>query len=321
MGNLRRNYNRFLNRNRNKGIPRLMLYIGIGNLLVYFFSAFNSKMPLYQFLSFDAEAICHGQVWRLLTYVFTFTSGYGGMFGLFFALLAVYFYYWLGTMLENVWGTFKFNLYYFCGVLIMDIAGILLYLIFRVPSQLTPVSVDYVNLSLFLAVATLIPEQRVLLFMIIPIKMKWMAVVDLGLTLYGIVRGLIGAAQLWAVYGSFLGLAFTIFALFPLLALLNYFLFFGRSVKNLLPNRVQHRGGFQKQRRRTEFRRTAEPQPNPNWAKNYRSSTGERPYRHKCTVCGRTDTDCPDLEFRYCSKCKGYFCYCIDHINNHTHVQ
>ena len=62
-------------------------------------------------------------------------------------------------------------------------------------------------------------------------------------------------------------------------------------------------------------------EPNPDWAKNYRSSTGERPYRHKCTVCGRTDTDYPNLEFRYCSKCKGYCCYCIDHINNHVHIQ
>ena len=61
--------------------------------------------------------------------------------------------------------------------------------------------------------------------------------------------------------------------------------------------------------------------PNPNWAKGYQSKTGERPYRHKCTVCGRTDTDYPNLEFRYCSKCNGYYCYCMDHINNHVHIQ
>ena len=70
-------------------------------------------------------------------------------------------------------------------------------------------------------------------------------------------------------------------------------------------------------------RRASAPkqQPNPNWAQNYQNRAGERPYRHKCLVCGRTDTEYPDLEFRYCSKCKGYCCYCIDHINNHVHIQ
>ena len=61
--------------------------------------------------------------------------------------------------------------------------------------------------------------------------------------------------------------------------------------------------------------------PNPNWASGYQSKSGQKPYRHKCTVCGRTDADYPNLEFRYCSKCKGYYCYCIDHINNHAHIQ
>ena len=48
---------------------------------------------------------------------------------------------------------------------------------------------------------------------------------------------------------------------------------------------------------------------------------GAPAYTHKCTVCGRTDVSNPELEFRYCSKCKGYYCYCQDHISNHTHIQ
>ena len=43
------------------------------------------------------------------------------------------------------------------------------------------------------------------------------------------------------------------------------------------------------------------------------------PYRYKCAVCGRTDADHPELEFRYCSRCAGYHCFCQDHINNHIH--
>lgn len=96
--------------------------------------------------------------------------------------------------------------------------------------------------------------------------------------------------------------------------LLNYFLFFGSDIKNILPDALRYR-------QRKNYRTTASnARPNPNWAGSYRSKSGEKPYRHKCTVCGRTDTDYPNLEFRYCSKCNGYYCYCIDHINNHVHI-
>jgi hypothetical protein len=54
-------------------------------------------------------------------------------------------------------------------------------------------------------------------------------------------------------------------------------------------------------------------------AKKARRDLAGMPYRHKCAVCGRTDIEYPDLEFRYCSRCNGYHCFCIDHINNHIH--
>ena len=96
--------------------------------------------------------------------------------------------------------------------------------------------------------------------------------------------------------------------------LLNYLLFFGSDVKNILPDALRYR-------QRKNYRTTGtSARPNANWAGSYHSKTGEKPYRHKCTVCGRTDTDYPNLEFRYCSKCNGYYCYCIDHINNHVHI-
>ena len=100
--------------------------------------------------------------------------------------------------------------------------------------------------------------------------------------------------------------------LFPIIALLNYFLFYGSSFRNLLPQSMRFR--------KVRSRKPAAAPGNPNWAANYRSKSGEKPYRHKCTVCGRTDTQYPDLEFRYCSRCAGYHCYCIDHINNHVHI-
>lgn len=312
MGNLRRNYYRFLTRNRNKGIPNLMLWICAGNAIVFLmWRFFDSALPDY--LYFNAEAIMHGQVWRLFSYIFTFACGRTFLFSsILGALISIMFYYWVGNMLEGVWGTLRFNLFYLCGILLSDLYAMLLFWVFKIPML---VSSHYINLSMFLAVATLAPEQRVLLYGIIPVKMKWLAWLYIGFTLYGIISGIVDAVEL-SFLGAFYTTYFVLTALFPLVALLNYFLYFGRDIKDLLPHL---RLPFRRKKQTRSFR--PEPQPNPDWAKNYRSSTGQRPYRHKCTVCGRTDTECPDLEFRYCSKCKGYFCYCIDHINNHTHVQ
>ena len=309
MAHLKRDFNRFLFKHRDKGIPRLMLWICISNALVFLISLFNES--LVNLLYFNAAAILRGQVWRLVTYIFTFAVGSGPIFyRIFVATLSISFYYWIGTLLENTWGTLRFNLFYLMGVVLMDATALGLYLGFGIPAGVTT---HYLNLSMFLAVATLLPDYKIYLNLIIPVKMKWLAWLDLGLTLYEVVSTIV---LLGPYYNYHIGII--LYALFPLIALLNYFIFFGRDVKNLLPGRRLYR---KKPGRVPRQKNVAESQPSPDWSKNYRSDSGQRPYRHKCTVCGRTDVDCPDLEFRYCSKCAGYFCYCIDHINNHTHVQ
>ncbi len=293
MNELRRKWNRFLYNNANKGIPNLMLYISVGTLIVYFFTLIDPSNVLYRFLCFNRSAILHGQVWRLFTYIFIPTSGGIWLFLLLFA------YYGIGRMVEAVWGTLKFNLFYLCGVLIMDIAGLILG---------RTATTYYLNLSLFLALATMYPDNKVLLMYIIPIKMKYLAWVYLAFTVFDVIRG----------------------DFFSIFVLLNYFIFFGKDCRNVLPG-ADHVGS-----RRFQFKRNSGG-GNPNWANKYRSATGRRPgsgnhgeykkvvdaptYRHKCTVCGRTDVSNPELEFRYCSKCNGYYCYCQDHINNHVHIQ
>lgn len=293
MNELRRKWNRFLYNNANKGIPNLMLYISVGTLIVYFFTLIDPSNVLYRFLCFNRSAILHGQVWRLFTYIFIPTSGGIWLFLLLFA------YYGIGRMVEAVWGTLKFNLFYLCGVLIMDIAGLILG---------RTATTYYLNLSLFLALATMYPDNKVLLMYIIPIKMKYLAWVYLAFTVFDVIRG----------------------DFFSIFVLLNYFIFFGKDCRNVLPG-ADHVGS-----RKFQFKRNSGG-GNPNWANKYRSATGRRPgsgnhgeykkvvdaptYRHKCTVCGRTDVSNPELEFRYCSKCNGYYCYCQDHINNHVHIQ
>lgn len=293
MNELRRKWNRFLYNNSNKGIPNLMLYISVGTLIVYFFTLIDPSNVLYRFLCFNRSAILHGQVWRLFTYIFIPTSSGIWLFLLLFA------YYGIGRMVEAVWGTLKFNLFYLCGVVIMDIAGLIMG---------RTATTYYLNLSLFLALATMYPDNKVLLMYIIPIKMKYLAWVYLAFTVFDVIQG----------------------DFFSVFALLNYFIFFGRDCRNVLPG-ADHVGS-----RKFQFKRNSSG-GNPNWANKYRSATGRRPgsgnhgeykkvvdaptYRHKCTVCGRTDVSNPELEFRYCSKCNGYYCYCQDHINNHVHIQ
>ena len=282
---LRKRFERFCLKHRDLGIRNLMLFVAIGNVAVWVLSAIDPSKAIYGFLCFSRDGILHGQVWRLFTYLLTYMVDLGGL-QIILGAITMFCYYQFGKILEQYWGTFRFNLYYLCGLLITDIAALLIG---------AGATATALNLSLFLAVATIAPEAKVLLFFFIPVKFKYMAWVYLGLTLWNLVSELIAA--------SFL----TFQWLMPIIPLLNYFLFFGSDIKVLFPQ-IQ---------RRTQ----SKPRPDPNWASSYQSKTGEKPYRHKCTVCGKTDTQYPDLEFRYCSRCQGYHCYCMEHINNHAHIQ
>ena len=289
MKNLRNRFDRFCFTHRDKGISNLMLYIALGNALVYLMSMIDRTNTLYYILCFDREAILQGQVWRLLTYALTFDSG-----NILYTAIALICYYSLGRAIENAWGTFRFNLFYLTGILMMDIYC----MIFGGYA-----TAGYLNLSLFLAYATMYPDAQFLLMFIIPVKAWIFALLDLALVVIGL-----------------LGNPFP-YNLFSVISLANYFLFFGKDVLNVIPvswrmnaRRLFKKGGSKKQKAKTS--------PFPN-AGSYQATvaTPKAPYTHKCTVCGRTDLTNPELEFRYCSRCKGYFCYCQDHINNHTHVE
>lgn len=298
MKDLRRRFERFCLKNRGKGIPNLMLVIAIGNLIVYALSLVDQDGLVYSYLCFSRAAILRGQIWRLVSYVFTYLKDFTYLsntngISLLLALVSLFCYYQFGKILESYWGAFRFNLYYLTGIVLTDVAAMLLGF---------GADASALNLSLFLAVATIAPQSRVLLLFVIPIKMKYMAWVYLGFTAISVVTYL-------QAFGFL-----TLYWLLPVVPLLNYFLFFGSDVRNLLPDRLR-------QRRRRNYRTTAtHARPSANWSDGYRSKTGEAPYRHKCTVCGRTDTQYPNLEFRYCSKCNGYYCYCMEHIDNHTHI-
>ena len=284
MKNWRRNFERFCYRNRGKGIPNLMLYIVLGNAVVYLISAMAGNYTLYYLLRFNRTAILHGQVWRLITYPLTLMNS-----NILFMLISLLCYYSLGSAMERLWGTFKFNLFYFSGVLLMDLYG----LIFGCNAD-----VYYLNMSLFLGFATLYPQSGFLLFFIIPVKAWVFALFDLAVIFIGLFQT-----------------PFTAYNLFPLVALGNYFLFFGKDVLNVVPLSWQNK-------LRKLFRKAPKQPKVIQFHVSQQPKKADTPaYTHKCSVCGRTDVSNPELEFRYCSKCNGYYCYCMDHINNHTHIQ
>ena len=288
MRSLRSRFERFCFQHRNAGIPNLMLYIVIGSALVYLVNLFDRNQILFYALCFNKELILRGQVWRLITYPLVFDAG-----NLLFTAISLLCYYSLGRAMENLWGTLRFNLYYLTGIVMMDVFC----MIFGGQA-----SVYYLNMSLFLSYATLYPDAQFLFLFIIPVRAWIFALLDLIIVLVGL---------------------FTYpfpYNIFPIIALANYFLFFGKDVLNVVPIswRANARRLFRKRGKKTK----AKPIPFPN-AGSYEASTAsvKAPYTHRCTVCGRTDVTNPELEFRYCSKCKGYYCYCEEHINNHAHIQ
>ena len=290
---LRRKFNQFCYQNRNKGIPNLMLYISIGTAIVYVLSQMDKSSTLYNALCFDRGLILQGQVWRLFTYVFTFNAG-----NILFMLVSLLCYFSLGRAMENSWGTFRFNLFYFTGVVMMDIFC-MLFGGFRA-------DVYYLNMSLFLGYATLYPNAGFLLFFIIPVKAWIFALFDLIITFSDVVR--------LTVAGLFP------YNLFPLIAIANYFLFFGKDVVNVIPLSWRINAGRLFKKKPGTKKTSTVPFPT---AGSYQATTAkaQAPYTHKCTVCGRTDVTNPELEFRYCSRCNGYHCYCEEHISNHTHIE
>ena len=287
MKNLRRQFNMFCFRNRNKGIPNLMLYIALGNAIVLIMSMVNGGYALYELLCFDKAKILQGQVWRLVTYVFT-QSGSG-----YLSFVFLYFFYMLGRHVEETMGTLKFNLYYFSGVILMDIFAMIFSPMY--PTTLYMSTAYYLHLSLILTFATTHPNSQFLLLFIIPIKGWIMALIYLVLVAIDMVN-----------------LPFP-HCLFPLVALGNYLVFVGGDIKNLIPLSWRVRCSRRKpQKEPIKFTR---PEPGPYTAKNSQA------YTHRCAVCGRTDVSNPELEFRYCSQCNGYHCYCEEHIRNHQHIE
>lgn len=262
-------------------IHNLTLYL-IGGYIIGF-GAYMFVPNLLNLLTLEPAYILHGQIWRIISWVLIPPSG-----NIFATVIMMLFYYSLGTALERTWGAFRYNVYIFSGILFTVIGAFLLYLIVGVDAVGYGVffSTYYINMSIFLAFAVSYPDMEVLLYFILPIKMKWMALVYAALTIYDLVRGNL----------------FTRIAIIA--SLLNFIVFFlsSRNVKPYMPKEQMRKRKFKQEQER----------PHMTYAGGA---------RHRCAVCGRTELDDPNLEFRFCSKCNGNYEYCQDHLFTHEHVK
>jgi len=192
-------------------LRNLMLIIVVGTAIVWLLDTIvyeRTEVLISSYLYFDKELILQGQVWRVLTFLFV-PSGYS----VFTLALSLYFYWLIGNALEGEWGAFKFDTYYFVGIIGAVASGFI-----------TGYATNYyINLSLFLAFAILNPDYRILLFFFIPIKMKYLAIFDLvGLILIFIFSGWVERIAL-------------------LVALLNIAIFFWRTAFIKLKNVYRRR--------------------------------------------------------------------------------
>lgn len=261
-------------------IRNLTMYLLAGYAIGYLLSF---TMPqLLTYFTLEPALILKGQVWRLLSWVIIPPND-----NIIFVIFMMLLYYSLGNTLESYWGAFRYNVYIFSGILFTVIGAFIVNGLIRgITGFGSLYSTYYINMSIFLACASIMPDYQLLLYGIIPIKMKWLAVLDVVLLAVDAVQG---------------GL---IIRIVIIASLLNFIIFFfcNRNLRGHSPKQAARRKKFQKQ--------ISRPQ------NQYAGGA-----KHRCAVCGRTELDDPTLEFRYCSKCNGNYEYCQDHLFTHEHVK
>lgn len=278
----------------NLSLVIIMCY-GFGYLLQYVNASFLN------YLTLNPYAICRGQIWRLVTWVLVppDTSN------ILFIVIAMMFYYSIGTSLERVWGTYTYNVYIWLGIGITIIGAFVVMAVSYILAGTAGISLTgesaaayfaaisryfstyYVNMSIFLAYALTFPDAVVLLWFIIPVKVKWLGV------LYGVLLA-------WDFVSTAMrGGWFVCVAMAASLA--NFLIFWLRSGK-------MRRFSPRERKRRADFTDASKMRPKAGQA------------RHRCAICGRTELDDPTLEFRYCSRCEGNYEFCQDHLFRHQHA-
>lgn len=247
-------------------ISNLMLYITALNGVVFLLSYVDKENLFMVKLMLIPSLVMEGEVWRLVTFLFIPPAS-----SPFWLLFTLYFYYMIGSALEHEWGSFKFNIYYLVGVLGTIGAAFLG----------GTGSAMFLNFSLIFAFSYLFPNFQILMFFILPVKMKYLSLAYVALLVY----------MFWSA------------PLFGLITIggsaINFLLFFGKDIIVRLATG-----------RKVYYNR-----------RSFEAKIPKNVIIHRCTVCGKTEKDDRNLEFRYCVDCDGDYEYCMEHLYTHEHVK
>lgn len=214
--------------------------------------------------------VAGGEWWRLASFILVPPAA-----SPIFIAFALYILYLLGTALENEWGVLRLNLFLLCGWALTVVAA------WIVPQSV--VTNAFIGGSIFLAFAYLNPNYVFYIFFVLPVKVKWLALLT------------------WLYFGYVLIAGGPAARILVLASTGNFLIFFGARIVNDLRTGKRHmRGQIQ---RRAALREAAAAGP-----------------RHRCTVCVKNSDTHPNEDFRYCSKCAGDRCYCEAHLRDHVHV-
>ncbi|MDE7300292.1 MAG: hypothetical protein K2N94_15955 [Lachnospiraceae bacterium] len=294
-------------------IRNLSLALIICYAVGYVLELINSEF--LSFLTLNPYLILHGQVWRLFSWILIPPGSFD-----FFTLIMLYFYFSIGTNLERTWGAFRYNFYLFGGMLftilgsfavmgygyleygeIINAVGAKTFFTTGLSFGGLPIggiwfysfSTYFVNMSIFLAFAATFPDIQIYLMFLVPIKIKYLGAIYAIMLIWQFARS--------SVEGQIVIAA----------SLLNFVVFFllTRNYKRVSPKEIH---------RKQKFRREVRAGQRGDNTVPFRGRTTVT--RHRCAVCGRTELDDDNLEFRFCSKCDGNYEYCMEHLYTHEHV-
>lgn len=258
-------------------IPNVTVLIIIGQVLLFVVTQVGAPGggggDMLGRIQLDPAKVLQGEVWRLVTFLFDPPTS-----NLIFAFFFWYLFYLMGTTLEVSWGVFRYNVFLAIGYLATVAAAFAAY--FAGVGGDWPATNAFLYGTVFLAFARLFPEFVMYLFFVLPVKIRWLALLQ------------------WIVYGVTFLFGEWMQRAMVVAAVANYLLFFGRDIWQDI--KQGHR------RMRFQARSLQSPQ--------------QQRMVHTCRSCGVTSEQAPQKQFRYCSKCDGDCCYCEDHLRSHEHV-
>jgi hypothetical protein len=249
-------------------VPHVILAIVAGQTFFYLTALLGLVDPGR--LVLDWKLVTQGEWWRLTSFALVPPAS-----SPIFIAFALYMLYLLGNALEEEWGTLRLNLFLLSGWALTIVASVF------VPE--TIVTNAFIGSSIFLAFAYLNPNYVFYIFFILPVKVKWLALIT------------------WLYFGYILITGSMAARLLALASAGNFLLFFGARIISDLRSGKRHMDGQLKRRAAAREAEAAGP-------------------RHRCVVCAKNSDTHPQEDFRYCSKCAGDQCYCAEHLRDHVHV-